>query len=195
MNKKILRDGYKYVLALLLIGIPLFQYLDYLPVRVWDESRTAVNAYEMYQHGNYLVPTYNEEPDMWNTKPPLMVWLQVFSMKLLGTNEFSLRLPSAFAALVTCILLLIIRDIIREKRENDNFIILYDGYSAHIKFYVNVLNEKGKNISLRNTKKIDAGETILVSQDDMKKFVENNYKYKILDNFYNLWLYEIVDEK
>jgi len=44
---------------------------------------------------------------MWNTKPPLLVWVQVLFMKVLGVNELSVRLPSAFAALYNCIALLI----------------------------------------------------------------------------------------
>ena len=487
VNKKILKDSWKYLLILLLICIPLFQHLSSLTIRIWDESRLAINAYEMYHNGNYLIPTYNGEFDMWNTKPPLMIWLQVLSMKLFGINEVSLRLPSAIAALFTCISLLFLsvryvknfwfgficvlvlvtsigyvdihatrtgdydalfvlfltlssltffahletskkkylyffflslaltvltksvaalmilpglfiyavvkkkllfllknkhlyiglllffilgggyyflreiynpgyidavwendfggrfldtienhkhyfwfyydnliangfkewvllipcgifvgllskdkriknltlfstifvvtfflvislaqtklrwydvplypflsllvgvfiyfifsflkeerriihylkynvipfvfvflifitpyrqiinktymqkeyladfyrttyylRDILREKRQNDNFIVLYDDYSAHIKFYINLLNEKGKNISLRKSKNANSGEIVLTSQDEMKKFLEENYNCKTLENFYNLRLYEVVGEK
>jgi len=108
MSKNILKDSWKYALILLLIIIPLFQHLGSLTIRLWDESRLAINAYEMYHSGNYLVPTYDGAPDMWNTKPPLMIWLQVLSMKLFGVNETALRLPSAFAALFTCLLILLI---------------------------------------------------------------------------------------
>jgi len=44
---------------------------------------------------------------MWNTKPPLLIWVQVFLMRILGVNELAVRLPSAFAAFFTCIVLLI----------------------------------------------------------------------------------------
>ena len=108
MNTKILKDSWKYLLILLLIIIPVFQHLGSLTIRLWDESRLAINAYEMYHSGNYLVPTYEGEPEMWNTKPPLMIWLQVISMKLFGASEVSIRLPSAFAALFTCLLILLV---------------------------------------------------------------------------------------
>jgi hypothetical protein len=87
-----------------------------------------------------------------------------------------------------------LRDIIREKRNGDNFIVLYDGYSAHIRFYINLLNEKGKNILLRKNE-VQTGEIVLISQDEMRKFLEENYEYKTLETFYNLQLYEIVCEK
>lgn len=59
----------------------------------------------MNDTSNWLVTTYEYEPDMWNTKPPLMIWLQVMSIKLVGDGELAIRLPSAFAALATCFLL------------------------------------------------------------------------------------------
>jgi 4-amino-4-deoxy-L-arabinose transferase-like glycosyltransferase len=79
-----------------------------LPLRLWDEARTATNAYEMFHSGNYLIPTYQGEPDMWCLKPPLMLWCQVFFMKLMGVNEWSVRLPSALAALFTCFIIMLV---------------------------------------------------------------------------------------
>ncbi len=92
----------KYFVLVLLTGIPIFAYLNNLSLRVWDESRIANNAYEMYKNGNYVVAFYDGLPDMWNTKPPFLLWCQVFSMKLLGVNVLALRLPVALAALFTC---------------------------------------------------------------------------------------------
>jgi len=482
MHREFLKKNWKYLLILLLIFFPIFQHLGVLAIRMWDESRLAINAYEMYQHGNFLIPMYDGSPDMWNTKPPLMIWFQVLSMKLFGVSEFSVRFPSAMAAFFTCILLLFfsvrylknfwlgffcalalvtttgfidlhaartgdydvlltlfltfsclaffafmetsknkylylfflsltlafltkssaalmilpglfiyviiqkklsfllknkhlyigilsflilgggyyflreiynsgyidaawkndfggrfsdtieehkrsfwyyiihrfnlwllllpcgvfvglknrdkriknltlfstivtvsflliissaqtklpwynmplypfisilaaiyiyhllslvkgnrrnlrflrhkltsyafiflvfivpytlifnktyqpkekwedsyrmsyyLRDILREKREGDNFIILYDGYSAHIRFYVNLLNENGKNISFGNSNEVKSGEIILTPQDKMKKHVEEKYEYKVIEDFYNLRLYEIVQK-
>lgn len=89
-------------LLFVLVCIPLFQDLGFLTIRNWDESRNIINAYEMYQNGNWLVPHFHGKPDMWNTKPPLLFWTQVISMKIFGLNELAFRLPSAFAALFTC---------------------------------------------------------------------------------------------
>jgi len=103
INKKIL-----YLFTIILIAIPIFEDLNVQAIRVWDESRNAVNAVEMYESGNLLVTTYGKSPDMWNTKPPLLIWLQVFFMKLIGIGELAIRLPSAIAAFLTCIALLIL---------------------------------------------------------------------------------------
>lgn len=79
----------------------LFHRLGSLPVQMWDESRLAVNAVEMARNGNWLVTTYAGQPDLWNTKPPLLIWLQALFFRLLGPTELTLRLPSAIAGLAT----------------------------------------------------------------------------------------------
>lgn len=56
--------------------IPLFYNLDGLVLRVWDESRNAVNATEMLANKNLLIRQYDGSPDMWEAKPPLLIWLQ-----------------------------------------------------------------------------------------------------------------------
>lgn len=61
----------------------------------------------MWQNGNWLVPTFDGNPDMWNTKPPLMIWLQRIGLSVFGVGELAIRLPSAVAAILTCLLLLL----------------------------------------------------------------------------------------
>lgn len=75
-----------------------FQGLSEYSVRMWDEARNGVNALEMLRNGNIIVTHFNGSPDLWNTKPPLFIWIIATSFKLFGVNEFSLRLPSAIAA-------------------------------------------------------------------------------------------------
>ncbi len=105
------RNNYHTIIKILLfIGIvyfPIFLHLEYLPIRIWDESRLALNAYEMHENGNFLVTYFKGNPDMWNTKPPLMIWSQVFFIKLFGVGELAIRLPAALAAFLTCVVLII----------------------------------------------------------------------------------------
>ncbi len=96
----------KYILLIALLYFPVFGHLDTIPIRIWDEGRVAVNAYEMYMNGNYIVTYFEGQPDTWNTKPPLLNWLQVLLMHTIGINELAVRLPSAFAAFFTCLALL-----------------------------------------------------------------------------------------
>jgi 4-amino-4-deoxy-L-arabinose transferase-like glycosyltransferase len=100
---------YRYILIFLTVtitAIPIFMNLDHLSIRLFDEARPAINAYEMQKNGNLLVTHFHGEPDMWNTKPPLMVWLQATAMKLFGVSEWSVRLPAAIAGFLACLLLL-----------------------------------------------------------------------------------------
>lgn len=75
-----------------------------LPIYVWDEARVGVNALEMMQAGHPLVTTYDGLPDLWNTKPPLAIWLEAASMRAFGVSEFALRLGSAAAATATTLM-------------------------------------------------------------------------------------------
>jgi 4-amino-4-deoxy-L-arabinose transferase-like glycosyltransferase len=95
----------QYFILLVIICYPIFGNLDSIPIRQYDEGRLAINAYEMNRYGDFIVTHYQGEPDMWSTKPPLMIWLQVLFMKLFGVGEFAVRLPSAIAALLTCLFL------------------------------------------------------------------------------------------
>jgi len=84
------------VLFVLIIFIG-FHKVTFLEILLWDESRLAVNAFEMYNNGHYITTYFDGSPDMWNTKPPLMIWLIVLSMKIFGVNEFAVRFPTIIA--------------------------------------------------------------------------------------------------
>jgi len=75
-------------------------------IKIWDEARGALNAIEMTNTKDFIVVTCNYEPDGWNTKPPLSIWLKYISYKIFGINEFAVRIPSAIASLLTIFLIL-----------------------------------------------------------------------------------------
>jgi 4-amino-4-deoxy-L-arabinose transferase-like glycosyltransferase len=109
-NKDLIFDSktYKYLWILLIsvcLAAPIFIHLDSKPLREWDEARNAINAFEMSQTGNILVKTYNYQADLWETKPPLLVWFQALGFKIFGYNEFAVRLPSALATFAMCLYL------------------------------------------------------------------------------------------
>jgi 4-amino-4-deoxy-L-arabinose transferase-like glycosyltransferase len=88
-------------------GFFLFFDTQTTPIVLWDESRNIMNALEMRKSGLSLVTTYGFEPDLWNTKPPLLIWLMYGSMEIFGPSEWALRLPSAFAALATLLIVVL----------------------------------------------------------------------------------------
>lgn len=90
---------------LVLTYLVVFVKLGAPHMRLWDESSFAVNAYEMMHNGKYFSAYMNGLPDLWNTKPPLMLWIQILFIKILGFNELAVRLPSAIAAAVSILAL------------------------------------------------------------------------------------------
>ena len=91
------------IVLLLIIYFPLFACLDLAPLRKWDESRIAINAFEMSHNGKWLVTYFYGQPDMWSTKPPIMVWAILLFYKIFGYNELAVRLPSAISATAICL--------------------------------------------------------------------------------------------
>ena len=62
-----------------------------------NEGRRALAIQEMVSSGDWLLPHLNGE--LYLTKPPLLYWISsAFALVLGGVGEWTLRLPSAFAA-------------------------------------------------------------------------------------------------
>lgn len=84
-------------------------------MRIYDEARRAVNAYEMLNSSNILVTTYAGAPDMWGTKPPLLIWLQAICMYLIGPTELAVRLPSALSGMGIVVLMVLFSKVVLRK--------------------------------------------------------------------------------
>lgn len=79
----------------------LFYNLGNVSAENWDEARHGISAYEMLKNKNFIINTYNYEPDLWNLKPPFSFWMESISFSLFGYNLFAFRLPSAIAMFLT----------------------------------------------------------------------------------------------
>lgn len=89
-------------LALLLsAAYTLFGRLGDYRIADYDEARHGVNAYEMIRNDDYLVQTYQGEPDMWNLKPPMSFWSIALGYTLFGYSAFAMRFFSALATLLS----------------------------------------------------------------------------------------------
>jgi 4-amino-4-deoxy-L-arabinose transferase-like glycosyltransferase len=67
-----------------------------------EEGRRILPAIEMLKTGDYVVPQVGSNP--YFRKPPLVNWLVAMSFKIFGVrNEWTARLPSAFAVLAVAI--------------------------------------------------------------------------------------------
>ena len=87
-------------ILLLLFAALFFCYnLGQFPIFQWDEARYVNNSVEMMRNGHWLDFRMDGQIDTWNFKPPLVLWLQVLSMKIWGATEWGVRFPTALAGL------------------------------------------------------------------------------------------------
>jgi len=96
------RRSFLAVVALIatLCGV-LFVRIGARPIEIFDEARSATNAAEMVATGDWLVARFDGQPDLWNTKPPLLLWVQGALLKAGLPVTAAVRLPSAIAVTLT----------------------------------------------------------------------------------------------
>ena len=107
------------LLIILISGVFFIPFLGQVHLFDWDEINFAECAREMIVSKDYLNVQINFQP-FWE-KPPLFIWMQVFSMKLFGINEFAARFPNAICGIVS---LLVIYQI-GKKIKNSSFGIIW----------------------------------------------------------------------
>lgn len=100
-----------FIAALIILsGIFYIPNLGTAPLDDYDEATYAQVVKETITNNNFLTFTYFGQP--WIDKPPLHFWLMTLSAKLLGLNEFALRLPAALFGIVSSLLaFLIVKEI------------------------------------------------------------------------------------
>ncbi|MDR2800323.1 MAG: SUMF1/EgtB/PvdO family nonheme iron enzyme [Desulfovibrio sp.] len=102
-------DGAKlafvFVFLALVACFNVFHRLGDAPIASWDEARHGVSAVEMLERGDYLVSTYNGEPDYYNDKPPLSFYHAVAGFKIFGKTLWGLRFFSALSFILTAAVL------------------------------------------------------------------------------------------
>ncbi|HAX77717.1 MAG TPA: glycosyltransferase, partial [Cyanobacteria bacterium UBA11372] len=86
------------ILWVLLIGLVAF-FWNLGSIGLIDETEPlfAEAARQMTETGDWIVPFFNGKTRF--DKPPLVYWLMAIAYKIIGVNEWAVRLPSAIAAL------------------------------------------------------------------------------------------------
>ena len=79
--------------CILLCSIPAFYLLGTGYIHIWDEAVYVNASWDMAHGATWWVPSVGE----YNTKPPLVLWLQALSLLIVPSAEWAVRLPSAFA--------------------------------------------------------------------------------------------------
>ncbi len=106
-----MKRAYKFINIILialfsaLILARLFYNLGQFGIMDLDEGKHAAEAYEMFARKAWIAHTYSWEIDYMNSKPPLYYWLTNIFFALFGVSFNSFKLPSAIAAVITCVML------------------------------------------------------------------------------------------
>jgi len=92
--------------ALLVVATAFFACDINHPIVLWDEARGVSSGVEMARTGLNIVVTYDFKPDVWSTKPPLLIWLIAACVRVFGASNWSVRIPSLLAAIGTLALVM-----------------------------------------------------------------------------------------
>ncbi len=84
-----------------LFSIPAFYLLGTPAIYIWDEAVYVNASWDIFTGSALWIPEHGE----YNTKPPLVLWMQALCLHLFPSPEWAVRLPSAIA--VTGILILL----------------------------------------------------------------------------------------
>ena len=75
----------------------------------------------------------------------------------------------------------------------DSSLIIYDANTiAHIQFYINLLREKGIDISLSTYPDISTHNKVIVAQDEIGNLIETYYNYELTDKEGSIRKYRLL---
>jgi 4-amino-4-deoxy-L-arabinose transferase-like glycosyltransferase len=106
-------------------------------IYILDEAKNATCASEMFERGDWIVPTFNQE--LRTDKPPLHYFFMMLSYSVFGVNAFAARFFSAlFGALTILISFLFVRKFHSEKLALWTSFILLASIHLSIQFHLAV---------------------------------------------------------
>lgn len=96
-----------YAVLVILVGVRILWNIQYEPLMDNDETWHIGNAVEMFRSGNWLINTWKYQPDYYNSKPPLSLWMILMSFRAFGVSLCSARIPSMLAGIAIFICLMV----------------------------------------------------------------------------------------
>ena len=121
----------RYILFFMLITAIFLELwkIGQAPVEEWDEARRGINATGMMEYSDYFSYQFVDQADLFNTKPPLAVWLIALNFKIFGVTTFALRFHSVLAIFFFLIYMLKIILLYRDEL----FAIIFTGILISVK--------------------------------------------------------------
>jgi 4-amino-4-deoxy-L-arabinose transferase-like glycosyltransferase len=86
------------LIALVVIGVRIIS-LFMLPLMDTTEARYGEMARMMAESGDWITPMFDYGVPFWG-KPPMFTWLSAAGIKLMGVNEFAVRIPHLAVAML-----------------------------------------------------------------------------------------------
>ncbi len=164
-----------FTLLAIVVYFPFFLHLDSLPLANYDEARRGCNALEMTQNGNFLVTHFEGKPDMWGTKPPLLIWFQALFMTILGYNELAVRLPAAISGLILSLYLFFFgKNVLKNQVLGLFTLLVLITTSGFIDFHVTRTGDFDALLCLWTTLYLLSFYRYVIEEDENKK---NRYLY------------------
>lgn len=83
----------------------------------------------------------------------------------------------------------------RRNQETKNYFVAVKKYNAHLEFYKQAFNRKGYQIEKIYPKSLEPGNTAMFCQNDVKKMIDEHYKYQVKDKDRGCFLVEITAKR
>ena len=88
-----------------------------------------------------------------------------------------------------------LQDAVKGKYNVNDCFILYDGHDANLRFYLNILQDKGIKVSFKDWQNLNPDDLVIICQSDVKQYVEKNYNYKKIEEIGNAVKYKVYARK
>jgi hypothetical protein len=88
-----------------------------------------------------------------------------------------------------------LQDAVRSNKPIGNQIVCNEGYSPHLLFYMDILNDRKQSIHFKHWKDLQVGELVIVNQPIIKKEIEANYLVSVEQSFQYVNKYRILGIK
>ncbi len=129
----------KYSIIIILSSLLFIPFIGNVHLFDWDEINFAECAREMIVSKDYVRAQIDFMP-FWE-KPPLFIWLQVFSMKLFGIGAFAARFPNALMGVTTLTTLFYIgKKVVNEKMAIIWVLIYAASWLPHFYFKTGIID-------------------------------------------------------
>ncbi len=124
-------------MLLILSALVFFANIGGTSIYILDEAKNAGCAMEMYQRGDWVVPTFNNV--LRTDKPPLHYFFMKFSYSVFGVNPFAARFFSAVMGILTILCVYFFsRKLLNERTAFFSALILISSIQLAIQFHLAV---------------------------------------------------------